>query len=168
MLESKNEFLHMHLSDYLAKLESGLVLGGGRWIADFNEAFRDYNLDGLTFDLLVVGSMRNRGFFVSRFLAWLTVPNYWAACFVYSGDPELGQLPRLLRTISKFMEKNEYTWSWLVLTKEGPFSRKARSMVESHNQHEIGIALVDLVSQEIVASKSRVGRWMPRFIKTFK
>lgn len=158
----------MQLAQYLDKLESNLMLGGGRWIADFNEAFRDYTLDDFTFDLLLVGSMRNRGFFLSRFISWITVPNYWAACFVYSKDPDLQNLPRLLQTVSKYMTKNEYTWSWLVFPREGPFSRKARSVVETHNLREIGIALVDLEAREVVASKSRVARWMPSFIKTFR
>ncbi|MBI2845056.1 MAG: hypothetical protein HYX86_00775, partial [Chloroflexi bacterium] len=50
----------MRLEDYLGNLERDLMLGGGRWIVDFNEAFRDYELDGLKFDLLLIGSMRNR------------------------------------------------------------------------------------------------------------
>lgn len=158
----------MKLEDYLGKLETGLMLGGGRWIADFNEAFRDYELDGLKFDLVLVGSMRNRGFLVSRFLSWITVPNYLAACFVYSQDPELKHLPALTRSIAKFMQQNEYTWSWLIFAHEGEFSRKARSIVENHNQPELGVALVDLAAKEVVASKSRVGRWIPKFIKTFR
>lgn len=158
----------MRLEDYLGNLERDLMLGGGRWIVDFNEAFRDYELDGLKFDLLLIGSMRNRGFLLSRFISYLTVPNYWAACFVYSQDPELNKLPQLTKSIAKFMQSNEYSWSWLIFPAEGGFSRKARSIVENHNQKELGVALVDLATKEVVASKSRVGRWLPQFIKTFR
>jgi hypothetical protein len=158
----------MKVKDYLLKLEDNLMVGAGRWVADFTESFWDYPMGDLTFDMFITATVRPRGFFLSRVAAWLTTPNYYVACFAYSKDPALADLHDVLRTISTFLKQEEFAWAWLVIPHEGAFSRKAKSMVQSTSVHEIGIALVDLSSQEIVTSESHWGRRMPRFIGCFK
>jgi len=150
------------------KLEDNLMVGGGKWVADFNESFWEYPLGDLVFDLFVTATVRAKGLFLSRVAAWLTTPNYYVACFAYSKDPELKRLHQVLTTISKFLKEEEYAWAWLVIPNEGSFSRKARSMVESNDSNEIGIALVDLSSQEIISAQSYWAKRMIRFIKCFK
>lgn len=90
------------------------------------------------------------------------------ACFAYSDDPELKRLPPSLKAIAEYREKEEMPWAWLVIVNEEPFSRRAKALVEKNDTKEIGIALVDLVSQEITASKSYIGRRMGRIAKRFK
>ncbi|HUV73034.1 MAG TPA: hypothetical protein VMW79_01875 [Anaerolineae bacterium] len=158
----------MDVNDYLLKLERNLMLGGGRWVADFNESFWGYPLGDLVFDMFVTATVRPKGFFLSRVAAWLTTPNYHIACFAYSKDPELKRLNEVLRTISTLLKEQEFAWAWLVIPNEGPFSRKAESMVQNTSIREIGIALVDVSSQEIVNSESHWGRRMIRFIRCFK
>jgi hypothetical protein len=74
----------------------------------------------------------------------------------------------LTRSIKRFMEEREMTWSWLVLTDESAFSRKAKAGVQKNNSHEIGIALVNLTTQEVITNDSVVGRRMVRFVRAFK
>jgi len=158
----------MELRDYLLKLENNLIVGGGRWVADFTESFWEHQVGGLTFDMIVTGHMRTRGFLLSRFISWLAMPNYQAACFVYSQDPELKRLSKTLKAIKGFMQERELAWSWLVVPREGAFSQQAKAVVEKDESQELGIALVDLSSQEITSSRSYIGRRMPRFVKCFK
>ena len=158
----------MQVKDYLVKLEDNLMVGGGKWVADFNESFWEYPLGDLVFDLFVTATVRAKGLFLSRVAAWLTTPNYYVACFAYSKDPELKRLHQVLTTISKFLKEEEYAWAWLVIPNEGSFSRKARSMIERNDSNEIGIALVDLSSQEIISAQSYWAKRMIRFIKCFK
>jgi hypothetical protein len=158
----------MDVKDYLLKLEKNLMLGGGRWVADFNESFWEYNLDDVVFDMAITATVRPKGFFLSRVAAWLTTPNYYVVCFVYSADPGLKRLHEVLLAISRFLKQQEFAWAWLVVPQEGPFTRKAMSMVQSTSIREIGIALVDLSSQEIVTSESYWGRRMSRFVGCFK
>lgn len=158
----------MQVKDYLLKLEDNLMVGGGRWVADFNESFWEYPLEDLVFDMFVTATVRPKGLFLSRVAAWLTTPNYYIACFAYSKDPGLKRLHEVLTTISQFLKERDYAWAWLVIPQEGSFSRKAMAMVEGNDSNEIGIALVDLSSQEIISAQSYWGRRMTRFIKCFK
>ena len=154
--------------DYMIRLENNLMLGSGRWIAEFNESFWDFPVGNTTFDMMILGNTRSRGFLLSRFFAWLTLPAYRVACFVYSGDTQLKYLATLTKSIKGFMEERGMTWSWLVLTGEDSFTRKAKAGIQNNDSHEIGIALVDLASQEVITNDSVIGRRMPRFVRTFK
>jgi len=158
----------MKVKDYLVKLEDSLMVGSGRWLADFNESFWEYPLGDFVFDMFVTAKVRPKGFFLSRVASWLLMPNYYVVCFAYSQDHELKHLHELLTTISKFLKEEEYAWAWLVIPHEGPFSSKARAMVERNDSREIGLALVDLTSQEVVHASSYWGQRMPRFIRCFK
>ncbi len=158
----------MNVKEYMLKLEENLMLGGGRWVADFNESFWGYNLDDVVFDMAITATVRPKGFFLSRVAAWLTTPNYHVVCFVYATDPGLKRLHEVLSAITSFLKQQEFAWAWLVVPQEGAFSRKAKSMVQSTSIREIGIALVDLSSQEIVTSESHLGRRMPRLVGCFK
>ncbi|NIN64930.1 MAG: hypothetical protein GTO63_09555 [Anaerolineae bacterium] len=158
----------MDVRDYLLKLEDNLMVGGGRWVADFNESFWDYPMGDLVFDMFITATVRPKGVFLSRVAAWLTTPNYYVACFAYSKDPGLKRLHEVLTTISKFLKDEEFAWAWLVIPHEGTFSTKARAIAESHDSREIGLALVDLDSQEIISGPSYWARKMTRFIKCFK
>ena len=158
----------MKVKDYLIKLEDNLMLGGGKWVADFNESFWEYPLGDLVFDMFITATVRHKGFFLSKFVGWLTTPNYHVACFAYSKDPELKRLHEILTTISRLLKKEDLAWAWLVIPHEGSFSRKAKAMVERNDNREIGIALVDLSSQEIINAQSYWARRMTRFIKCFK
>jgi hypothetical protein len=158
----------MKVDDYLLKLEENLMVGSGRWVADFNESFRDYPLGGFVFDMYVSAKVRPKGFFLSKAAAWLTTPNYYVACFAYSADPELKRPQELLATLSRFLQAEEFAWAWLIIPHEGPFSGRARALVERNDNREIGIALVDLAAEEIISSASHWGQKMTRFIKCFK
>ncbi len=157
----------MEVKDYLVKLEDNLIVGSGKWVADFNESFWEYPMGDLVFDMFITAKVRPKGFFLSKVAAWLTTPNYYVACFGYSKDPGLKRLHEILTTISRFLKEEEFAWAWLVIPHEGEFSRKARMMVEHTDVREIGIALVDLNSQEIINSASYWSQRMPRFIKCF-
>ena len=158
----------MDVNDYLVRLENNLMLGSGRWVADFTESFWKYPMGDVVFDMFVTATMRPKGFFLSRVAAWLTTPNYYVACFAYSQDPELKHLHQVLNTIATFLKQQEFAWAWLVVPHEGQFSRKAKSMVQSTALREIGIALVDLSSQEVVNSEGHVGKRLVKIVRCFK
>jgi len=154
--------------EYLLKLERNLMLGSGRWVADFVESFWSQPVGDVTFDLIVRGGMRPQGFALSKIVALLTTPNYQVACFAHSGGAELKRLPGVLRAVRTYMKDNQLAWAWLVIPHQGGLPSKVRARVEKDDARELGIALVDLTTQEIVASRSYVGRRMGRFVRCFK
>ena len=154
--------------DYLLRLENSLMLGSGRWIADFTESFWDYRIGNVTFDMLILGGMRPKGFLLSRLFAWLALPAHRVACVACSEDPQLKRLGALTGAVKRYMKEQDLTWSWLVLPGEGSFTKKAKAVVQKNDLHEIGIALVDLAAQEVVTNDSFLGRKMRRFVGRFK
>ncbi|MFQ6001870.1 MAG: hypothetical protein ACE5LG_09435 [Anaerolineae bacterium] len=159
----------METEEYLLKLERNLMIGGGRWVADFTESFREHKIGGVTFGMVVRGNTRGKGFLLSRLVNFFLLPNYLVACFVYPAkEMKKKTLDRLLKAMESYMEDNNLTWSWLVIPKEGPFSKESKRVVERIAQREIGIALVDLNSQEITTNRSSLGRRLPRYIRCFR
>ena len=153
--------------EYTLKLERNLMAGSGRWVADFVESFWGYKAGGVTFDLYVHGGMRPQGYALSRLVARFVMPDYLAGCFVHAEPPDVAGLSAMLKAVRHHMKERELQWSWLVLPGEQPFTPKARSRIERNDIREVGIALVDLSSEEVVTSTSYPGRRMGRFIGCF-
>ena len=93
--------------------------------------------------------------------------NYQTACFVYCARVEPGILRKLLRAIQSHMETHALRWTWLVLPREGPFPDKVQRMVEKLDSPEIGVALVDVASGEVLTSRSYLGQRMKAHVRCF-
>ncbi|MFQ5968707.1 MAG: hypothetical protein ACE5MI_14075 [Acidimicrobiia bacterium] len=158
----------MNPEEYLFNLEDRLMVGYGRWVADFNESFRDLQVGDTLYDMVLEGNMRPKGFLVSRFFAWIAMPAHQAATFVVQSDANASQVGTMRKDIQDYMGERDLSWSWLVLLRQGPFTRKARLLVEKDKTRELGLALVDLEAREITHSRSYIGRRMPQFLKAFK
>jgi len=155
----------MRLEEYIQRLEENLLLGSGRWIANFRESFRDLEIEGTRFRAVVRGNTRSGGFFLSRLVAYFALPNYQVACFVYCGQVTKKVLRHLLKVVQDYMKRENLAWSWLVLPREGAFSEGLRRAVERIESKEIGIALVDLTSGEVSTNSSYVGRRLRHIVK---
>ena len=154
--------------DYMLRLEREMMVGGGRWVADFVESYWGYPAGGVTFDMFVHGGMRPKGYALSRLVARFAMPDYLAGCFVHVTQPEANGLTGIVKAARGHMKELELKWSWLVLPSEQPFTAKAKARIMKNDLEEIGIGLVDLSSEEIITNQSYPGRRMARFIGCFK
>jgi hypothetical protein len=84
--------------------------------------------------------------------------------------PELGDsdLRGLVKRIQGYMKDEELDWCWLVLPQEGPFSSRLRAALEKIDYRELGIALVDISSRQIVTNPSYVGQRLRDYVKCFR
>lgn len=155
----------MDIDGYLLRLEENLMIGSGRWIADFTESFRNHKIKDAKFDMFIKGNTRPKGFLLSRLFGYFAMPNYRVACFAYSQPIEHKELTSLVKSISNFMEENNFAWSWLVIPKEGRFSNEVRDSIKKMNVEKIGVALVDLSNREIECNPSYVGKRMREHVK---
>ena len=156
------------VQDYLLKLEMDLMVGGGRWVADFSESFWDYPISSVPFKLVLTGGMRGRGFLISRVVNWFFIPNYQVACLAYTTERNLTHLYSILEAVEQFRKDKDLAWCWLVIPKESSFSRRDKLVVEQNDTRELGIALVDLSSETITTNASYIGRRMARFVRCFR
>lgn len=143
------------------------MTGSARWIADFTESFRDHPIKRETFDMVVRGSTRPKGFLLSRLFAYLSLPDYSLACFARSGKVDSKTLDRLIRLVLDHMKETNLTWSWLVIAQQGSPDQRVRELVQKKETRELGIALVDISSGEVTTNPSYVGRRMVDHVRCF-
>lgn len=152
----------------LVQMEKTLMLGKGRWIADFTESFRNWNLGDITFDAFIQGNTRMKGFLLSRLFSATVNPNYQVGCYIISAnrvkEVDRKSLMKMLYAVRASMKENEMKWAWLFIlcAKAADFQRK---LVESIKDQSVGIALVEVDSKNIVSSDSYIGKQARRFIK---
>jgi hypothetical protein len=158
----------MTIDEYLLRLETNMLTGSARWIADFTESFRHHQAGDTVWDMVVRGHMRGKGLFLSRLFAYLSLPNYQVACLAYTRELGDSDLRGLVKRIQEYMKDEELDWCWLVLPKEGPFSSRLRAALEKIDYREIGIALVNISSREIVTNPSYVGQRLRDQVKCFR
>jgi len=152
----------------MAKVEKGLMMGRGRWIADFNESFRNFKLQDIEFDIFIRGNTRVRGFLLSRLFSVTVNPNYSVGCFMISTESvryfNKKLLINALMRIQSYMKDNEMKWSWLFIFANKDNS-EMRKHVESIKDQYIGVVLVDVESGDIIHSNSYLGRQARKYVR---
>jgi hypothetical protein len=158
----------VEVDDYLSKVERDLMLGAGRWVAEFNEAFRDFPLANRTFDLLVRGGTRPRGFLLSRLFAYFSLPSYNVALFAKHVPKDDLSLEDLRRSVTAWAEERNTRWTWLVLIRAGSFTDDTVEAVDGFDQAGLGISLVNLADGDIDTSSNLLGRKALSLLRVFK
>jgi hypothetical protein len=149
-------------------LERQMMTGKGRWVADFNESFRDYRVGDVTFDVFISGNTRMKGFVLSRLYSFFLNPNYEVGFFAIRMPPQNQLTSRRLRkwilAVKASMRKAEMKWAWLTILGDAP-DDSAKQCVREAIDSDVGIAYVDLSSREIIASETYLGRQLKRYIR---
>jgi len=161
----------MHLEfpeGHLLQLERNLMTGKGRWIADFNESFRDFQVKNSVFDIFINGNTRMKGFLLSRIFSFLLNPNYPVGCFMLAIRPSekftRTSLHECLEAIRFYMDNQEMRWTWLVILGQD-IEEKIERAVENIRDETIGVVAVNVKRGLIVNSNSLIGRQARKFIK---
>lgn len=154
--------------EQMTRIEKSLMLGRGRFIADFTESFRNYRVDNVIFDAFLHGNTRMKGFLLSRLFSATINPNYYVACFMISIADNKGFdkkfLSELLHAVRARMKEDEMRWAWLfIFAAKG--ANAPRKMIEGLKDQFIGVAMVDVNSGNIVHSDSYIGKQAKRFIR---
>jgi len=158
----------LSIDECITKVEKSLISGRGRWIADFNESFRNFRINDVEFDAFVRGNTRMKGFLLSRLFSFLANPNYSVGCFFFSTDSvknfDKKHLIKLITAVKSEMKYNEMRWAWLFLFGTRNIET-LRKYVEGVDDKIVGIALLDINSKNITHSNSYLGRQAKRYIK---
>lgn len=158
----------MEIDDYLLKVERNLMLGAGRWVAEFNESFRSFPVGKHSFDLYVRGGTRPKGLLLSRLFAYFSLPEYNVAFFAKHVPKDDFNLGELRKAIEDRAAKHNVRWNWLVLVRDGSFPAKMVKRVEGFDKPELAIALVNVENQDIDASSNVLGRKAVSLLRAFK
>jgi hypothetical protein len=158
----------VEIDAYLLKLEQNLMLGRGRWVAEFNESFRNFPVGGHTFDLYVRGGTRPRGLLLSRLFAYFSLPSYNVAFFarhVPEHDVNLGDL---CKAVEDRAAQNNVRWTWLALIRSASFPEELVEKVDGFGKPELAISLVNLADRDIDTSPNVLGRKALSLLRIFK
>lgn len=158
----------MEIDDYLLKVERNLMLGAGRWVAEFNESFRNFPVGRQAFDLYVRGGTRPKGLLLSRLFAYFSLPDYNVAFFVKHAPENDFNLGELRKAVEDRAARLNVRWTWLVLIRSGCFPENLVKKVNSFNKQELGVALVNIDEQDIDTSDNLLGRKALTLLRVFK
>jgi hypothetical protein len=156
------------VDDYLLKLERNLMLGAGRWVAEFNESFRAFPVGEHTFDVYVRGGTRPRGFLLSRLFAYFSLPSYKVAFFAKHVPEEGLDLGELSRAVVGRASEHNVRWSWLVLIRSANFPAELVNRVDGFDKPKLGISLVNLAEEDVDTSSNVLGRKALSLVRIFK
>jgi hypothetical protein len=155
------------VDERITKVEKNLMMGGGKWIADFNESFRSFKVRDVEFDVFIRGNTRTKGFFLSKLFSATVNPNYSVGCFITLSDSvkvDRKFLGKAVAEINYYMKDNEMKWSWFLIFMTKDIGEMGKQ-VESIKDQNIGVVLVDVRSGSIINSNSYLARQAKRYVK---
>ncbi|MHC5040719.1 MAG: hypothetical protein ACYTHM_25690 [Planctomycetota bacterium] len=158
----------MDADEYFLRLERELMVGSGRWVAEFSESFRDFPLGDRTFNLFVRGGLRPRGVFLSRLFAYFSLPD-WSVAFFAARIPEGPfDLEKWKSAVEEHAGRTGSKWTWLLFLRAGPFPGDVVKRVEQFDEIGLGITLVNLAEEDVDTSDNILGRKVLPLVRRFR
>ena len=151
--------------------ESRLIRGGTRLIADLTEFFRDYRVDETTFTIYAKGATRNKGFLLSRFLAWTVLPNYSVSLFCVDEGSALlttEKVRKNMDAVTRITKDEDLKWAWLVFFSDRDLPPPIVSFISRYDKKELGLVAASTSSRQVVLSNNQVGRSIGKQLKLGK
>jgi hypothetical protein len=151
--------------------ESRLIRGGTRLIADLTEFFRDYRVDETTFTIYAKGATRNKGFLLSRFLAWTVLPNYSVSLFCVDEGSALlttEKVRKNMDAVTRIIKDEDLKWAWLVFFSDRDLPPPIVSFISRYDKKELGLVAASTSSRQVVLSNNQVGRSIGKQLKLGK
>ncbi|MEM3730448.1 MAG: hypothetical protein QW667_02960 [Candidatus Bathyarchaeia archaeon] len=145
-------------------VEEQLVRGNLRWLANFSEIYKDYQIGDVIFPLYAFGSLQEKGFFLSKIFSALVTPRYRIHLLLYTQqnfDPKLVR-KLILACKSKFGAED---WIFLGLVQSQPFQKETKETIVNTADKNVGVVAYSLKSREKVASENVLGKGLAKQLK---
>jgi hypothetical protein len=145
-------------------VEEQLVRGNLRWLANFSEIRKGYTIGDVTFPLYALGSLQEKGFFLSKIFSTLVTPRYKIHLLVYA---EQNFDPKLIRKLvlackNKFGSED---WIFLGLVQSEAFQKATKEAIVNTADKNVGIVAYSLASKERVTSENVLGKGLAKQLK---
>jgi hypothetical protein len=145
-------------------VEEQLVKGNLRWLANFNEIRRDYSLDDITFQLYASGSLREKGFLLSKLFSALVTPKYKIHLLLCAtSEINSNFLRKIIIACKKKFDADD--WIFIGLVQSKPFEKTVKDNIVSISDKNIGITASSLASKETVFSNNVLGKGLAKQLK---
>ncbi|NHJ01289.1 MAG: hypothetical protein EAX86_04060 [Candidatus Heimdallarchaeota archaeon] len=149
------------------------MIKGGRWIASFDVAIRDFDIattlkkkatfdQKKKFDALIFGGVRNKGFVLSKAFAFMASPTYRVGCSVIylekAPSIKWSTLVENIRDATTVMSAMEFEWMWLLFFGEGNLISKVEKGITTYKSRTLGLLYADLKNKVIINSNTFISR----------
>jgi xanthosine utilization system XapX-like protein len=138
-------------------IEERLVKGNFRWLANFNEIHRDYQLDKFSIPIYATGGLEEKGFFLSKIFSALVTPKY-KIHFLFYTSPEIDVnfLRNFIISCKKKFSGDD--WIFIGLVQLNHIGKTVKDSIEKIADSKVGVALYSLTSKDMVSSENVLGK----------
>jgi len=145
-------------------MEERLVKGNLTWLANFTEIYRDYVLDDFTVPVYAIGSLTEKGFFLSRIFSFFVTPKYKIHFLLYtSTELSVKSLRKLILSCKRKFGADD--WIFITLVHSKPMENTVRDTISNFTEDRVGVAAYSLASKNEISSDNVLGRSLKKYLK---
>jgi hypothetical protein len=145
-------------------IEERIVKGNLRWLANFSEIQRDFELEDLKIALYATGSLEEKGFLLSRLFSAVVTPKYKVR-FLFCTAQEFNEaMLKKLTTIAQ-RKFGQDDWIFVALVQNEPINNSLKRTVENLENPRIGVVTYSLASNEEAFSNNVLGKGLKKQLR---
>jgi len=156
--------MSQELSFIADMMEERLAKGNLTWLANFTEIYRDYILDDFTIPVYAVGSLTEKGFFLSRIFSYFVTPKYKIHFLLYTPtELSVKSLRKLILSCKRKFGADD--WIFITLVHSKPIEKAVKDAVSNLADERVGVAAYSLASKSEISSDNVLGRALKKHLK---
>jgi hypothetical protein len=157
-------YMPRELSFIADMIEERLAKGNLRWLANFREIYRNYVLGDFTISVYAVGSLEEKGFFLSRIFSFFVTPKYKVHfLFHTSAEVTVKSLRKLILSCKRKFGADD--WIFIALVQSKPLGKNVKNAILNIADKRVGVAAYSLASKDKISSRNVLGKSLKRQLK---
>ncbi|MDH5782561.1 MAG: hypothetical protein OEZ35_02690, partial [Candidatus Bathyarchaeota archaeon] len=145
-------------------MEERLAKGSLSWLANFTEIYRDYALGDFAVPVYAVGSLTEKGFFLSRIFSFFVTPKYKIHFLLHTSiELSVKSLRKLILSCKRKFGADD--WIFIALVQSRPIGKAAKDAVLNLADEKVGVAAYSLASKSEISSNNVLGRSLKKHLK---
>ncbi|MDH5419571.1 MAG: hypothetical protein OEX06_04485, partial [Candidatus Bathyarchaeota archaeon] len=145
-------------------MEEQLARGNLRWLANFTEIYRDFALGDFVVPIYAVGSLTEKGFFLSRIFSFFVTPKYKIHFLLYtSAELSVKSLRKIILSCKRKFGADD--WIFITLVHSKPLEKNVKNTLLNLADDKVGVAAYSLASKDEISSDNVLGRALKKNLK---
>lgn len=145
-------------------VEEQIAKGNLRWLANFKEIRRNFELEDLTVPLYASGGLEEKGFILSRLFSSFITPKYKVHLVIQTSQEfDEASLKKLINACKREFSGND--WIFIGLVQNRPIGKQVKSMIENLGDPRVGAVVYSLAAKERISSQNVLGKGLAKQLK---
>jgi len=138
-------------------MEERLAKGNLSWLANFTEIYRDYAIGDLIVPIYAVGSLTEKGFFLSRIFSLFVTPKYKIHFLLCTSmEFSVKVLRKLILSCKRKFGDDD--WIFIALVQSKPLEKALKDTILNLADEKVGVTAYSLASKKGLSSDNVLGR----------